>query len=52
MTGTFHEDVFTFMIISRLILRMMRTFLDRIVKKQKHIFYVKYFFSKIEPFMR
>ena len=39
--GTLHEDVPTFMIISRSILRRMRNVSDKGVEKSKHTFYVK-----------
>ena len=47
ITGTLHEDLYTFMIISRSILLRMRNVLDKLVEEiETHILYSKTFFQK------
>jgi len=41
MTSTLYEDPYTFMIISRAHLLIMRNDSDRFVEKSKHLFYVQ-----------
>jgi len=52
MTGALHEDLRTFMIISRSVILGMRTVTHKICRG-KYTFYVQQIFSpKIVPFMR
>jgi hypothetical protein len=45
MTGTFHEDLYTFFIISRsVLLRIRKGF--KFVRKLKYTFYAQYMFSE------
>jgi hypothetical protein len=51
--GTLHENVFTFMTISRLILLRMRNVLDKSCRENQNThFTFSYVFPKIAPFMR
>ena len=50
--GTLHEDVCTFMTITRSILLGMRNVTYQVVGKIKHQFYVQYVFHIIMAFMR
>ena len=54
MTGTLHEDQYTFFITSRSVLLRMRNVSDKRYRENQNTFYVQYFFffSKIVPFMR
>ena len=53
MTGTLHEDVSTFLTISRLILLKMRNVLDKSCRENQNThFMFNNFFPKIAPFMR
>jgi hypothetical protein len=46
ITGTLHEDLCKFMIISGSILRRIRNILDESCRKNQNRFYVQYLFSK------
>jgi hypothetical protein len=52
-TGTLHEDVFTFMTISRQILLRMKNVLDKYYRENQNThFMFSNVFAKIVPFMR
>jgi len=40
MTGTLHEDQYTFVILSHWIRLSMKMFQEKVVEKTKHTFYV------------
>jgi len=53
MTGTLHEDQYTFLIISRSVLLVMRNISDKICRENQNTYFMfKTFFSKIVPFIR
>jgi len=52
-SDTLHEDMCTFMIISRRIFLRMRNFLDKLCTENQNTYFIlNIFFSKIKPFMR
>ena len=52
ITDTLHADQYTFMIISRSVLRRMRNAADKNAEKIKtHFMFSNFFFSEIVPFM-
>jgi hypothetical protein len=53
ITGTLHEDRYTFFIISRSLICRMRNISDKnLCRKLKHAFYVQYFFMNVVPLLR
>ena len=52
ITGTLHEDQYTFLIISRLVPPRMRNVSDKSCRENRNTcFMFNNFFAKIEPFM-
>jgi hypothetical protein len=52
MKGTFHEDQYSYVIISRAFLLSMRNVSDIICKENQNTFMLSNYFSKILPFVR
>jgi len=52
ITGTLHEDQYTFVTLCSCILRKIKDILDRFVEKIKTNFFFIFFTPKIVPFVR